>query len=93
MNNIKILKINKTTIASAFMIKIGSDKVLGFIEKFHDTRSTKNPWRIYGAMVTTNEEGTQGFRYNNNVFYTTYGSKNDAVNMMFEKNLVPVSLG
>jgi len=75
------------------MVKIGADKVLGFVEKFKDTRSTKNPWKIFGAMVVTNDEGVQWFRYDHNVFYTVFGSKNDAVNMMIEKNLIPVSLG
>jgi hypothetical protein len=74
-NKVQWIKI-QTGKPDAWMLKLNEKTVLGFVEKYKNTRTETHPFKVFGAKL--NPEGN-GFQYDWAVFSIVYGSKLEAL--------------
>lgn len=67
---------------NSWMVKTDEKTVLGFIDKYRNTRTETHPFKVYGAKPSADGATVQ---YDGSVFFTVYGTKAEALALMVEK--------
>lgn len=67
---------------NAWMVKTDDNTVLGFMDKYRNTRTEEHPYKIYGAKLNASGDA---FQYDTSVFIPVYGTRTEALKVMTEK--------
>lgn len=78
-NNIELIKITTVSKCDSYMVKDAEGRVLGFLDKYRNTKTETHPWKAFAAKYNAD---IKGFQYaGENFFECFYGStaKADAI--------------
>lgn len=67
-NNIELIKITTVSKCDSYMVK-AEGKVIGFLDKYRNTKTETHPWKAFAAKYNAD---VKGFQYAGEIFFECF---------------------